>query len=34
MLKYEMEHAVKLDVPLLVEVKAGTNWADLTAISN
>ncbi len=34
MLKYEMEHAVKLDVPLLVEVKTGTNWADLTAINN
>ena len=34
MLKYEMEHAVKLDVPLLVEVKVGSNWADLTAISN
>ena len=34
MLKYEMEHAIKLNVPLLVEVKTGTNWADLTAISN
>lgn len=34
MLKYEMEHAIKLDVPLLVEVKVGTNWADLTAIDN
>ncbi len=29
MLKYEMEHAVKLDVPLLVEVKVGTNWAEM-----
>ncbi len=34
MLKYEMEHAIKLDVPLLVEVKIGTNWADLTTIDN
>lgn len=34
MLKYEMEHAIKLDVPLLVEVKTGSNWADLTEISN
>ncbi|MBQ2219768.1 MAG: DNA polymerase I, partial [Elusimicrobia bacterium] len=29
MLKYEMEHAIKLDVPLLVEVKVGTNWAEM-----
>ena len=29
MLKYEMEHAVKLDVPLLVEIKVGTNWAEM-----
>ena len=32
MLKYEMEHAVKLDVPLLVEVKVGTNWAEMEGI--
>ncbi|MCR4662931.1 MAG: DNA polymerase I [Endomicrobiaceae bacterium] len=32
MLKYEMEHAIKLDVPLLVEVKVGKNWADLTTV--
>ena len=29
MLKYEMEHAIKLDVPLLVEVKKGSNWAEM-----
>jgi len=29
MLKYEMEHSVKLDVPLLVEVKIGSNWAEM-----
>ena len=34
MLKYEMEHAVKLDVPLLVEVKVGTNWADLKTVDS
>ncbi len=34
MLKYEMEHAVKLDVPLLVDVKVGSNWADLTTINS
>ena len=34
MLKYEMEHAVKLDVPLLVEVKDGTNWADLKTVDS
>ncbi len=28
-LKYEMENAVKLDVPLLVDIKVGTNWADM-----
>ena len=32
MLKYEMEHSVKLDVPLLVEVKVGTNWAEMEGI--
>ena len=32
MLKYEMEHAVKLEVPLLVEVKKGTNWAEMEGI--
>ena len=32
MLKYEMEHSVKLDVPLLVEVKVGTNWAEMQTI--
>jgi DNA polymerase-1 len=32
MLKYEMEHAVNLDVPLLVEVKVGTNWAEMQTI--
>ena len=32
MLKYEMEYAVKLDVPLLVEVKVGTNWAEMEGI--
>jgi len=31
LLKYEMETAVKLDVPLLVDVKTGTNWNNLTA---
>ena len=34
LLKYEMETAVKLDVPLLVDIKAGTNWADLTTVDN
>ncbi|MBR3627682.1 MAG: hypothetical protein IKN42_02405 [Elusimicrobia bacterium] len=34
MLKYEMEHAVKLDVPLLVEVKIGSNWADLKTVDS
>lgn len=29
MLKYEMEHAVKLDVPLLVDIKVGKNWAEM-----
>ena len=33
-LKYEMENAVKLDVPLLVDIKTGTNWADLKTIGN
>lgn len=33
-LKYEMENAVKLDVPLLVDIKTGTNWGTLTTISN
>lgn len=28
-LKYEMENAVKLDVPLLVDIKTGTNWAEM-----
>ena len=32
MLKYKMEHAVKLDVPLLVEVKVGQNWAEMEGI--
>ena len=29
MLKYEMENAVKLDVPLLVDIKLGKNWAEM-----
>ncbi len=29
-LKYEMENAVKLDVPLVVEIKTGKNWAEMT----
>ena len=29
MLKYEMEHAIKLEVPLLVAVKVGNNLADM-----
>lgn len=29
MLKYEMEHAIKLDVPLLVAIKVGNNWAHM-----
>ena len=29
MLKYEMEHAIKLEVPLLVAIKVGNNLADL-----
>ena len=28
MIKYEMEHAMKLDVPLLVEISSGKNWND------
>lgn len=32
MLKYEMEHAVKLDVPLLVEIKVGNNWAEMEGV--
>jgi len=30
LLKREMETAVKLDVPLLVDIKTGTNWNNLT----
>ena len=33
-LKYEMENAVKLDVPLLVDIKTGTNWAEMKTIDN
>jgi DNA polymerase-1 len=29
----EMEGAVKLDVPLTVEMKSGTDWESLTPIS-
>jgi len=32
MLKSEMEKAMKLDIPVVVDVKVGKNWADLTAI--
>ena len=31
-LKYEMENAVKLDVPLLVDIKTGTNWAEMESL--
>ena len=34
LLKYEMENAIKLDVPLLVDIKTGTNWNNLTTIYN
>jgi len=26
--KYEMEHAVQLDVPLIVEIGTGKNWLE------
>lgn len=32
MLKYEMENAIKLEVPLLVSIKAGNNWSDMAEI--
>jgi len=32
LLKYEMENAVKLDVPLLVDIKTGTNWAEMEKV--
>ncbi len=28
MIKFEMENAVKLDVPLIVDISTGTNWAE------
>ncbi|MBN1385267.1 MAG: DNA polymerase I [Elusimicrobia bacterium] len=31
-IKSEMENAMKLDVPLIVDVKTGVNWADLNEI--
>lgn len=31
-IKSEMEHSVKLDIPVVVDVKVGKNWADLNAI--
>ena len=32
MVKAEMEQAEKLDVPLVVDVKAGANWRDMSAV--
>lgn len=29
LIKYEMENAVKLNIPVIVDVKSGNNWADL-----
>lgn len=31
MVKQEMEHAIKLSVPITVDLKTGKNWADMTA---
>jgi len=32
MIKYEMENAIKLDVPLLVAIKVGSNWSDMQSL--
>lgn len=32
MIKYEMEHAMELKVPLAVDMKAGINWAEMDKI--
>lgn len=34
MIKSEMENAIKLDIPLIVDVKTGINWADLNEIKD
>ncbi|MEW6556678.1 MAG: DNA polymerase I [Elusimicrobiota bacterium] len=34
MIKTEMEHSLKLDIPVVVDVKIGKNWADLEIIKN
>jgi len=31
LIKYEMENAIKLNIPVIVDVKYGMNWADLKA---
>ena len=31
-IRYEMENALKLEVPLKVDIKTGETWADMDAI--
>lgn len=33
-LKSSMENCVKLNIPLLVKLKTGTNWGNLMSIEN
>lgn len=33
MIKYDMETAVKLDVPVIVDMKTGVNWADMSKLA-
>ena len=32
MVRVEMENAVRLSVPVLVDLKTGANWADMKAL--
>ena len=32
LVRYEMEHAMTLDVPLVVDVAVGNNWLEVEAI--
>lgn len=32
MIKYEMENAMKLKVPLAVDIKTGINWAEMDKV--